>query len=195
MDQGNDRWLTLLGTSQNALAKSAPQGCDPQTAVFLAGRLFGSFRAADANDPETFIAGATAIIAHYPEQIVRLVCYGLPSQTKWLPALAEIREACERAIAPTLAEQRRAQERAHTARVLAAVREAPMGSPEHRRTLSKFALLRTELYQPHAEDPPPWRTMTPTQAEANLARIASLPPVTAGPALRNNLKVDSAGEL
>ena len=115
----------------------------------MATRLFGYYRASEANDPETFIAGATVTLARYPEAVVRNICdpvRGLPSTAKWLPSIAEIREACEQAMAPRYAEERRQNERAHTERVTAGVGKAPIGSPEHMRVLRSFKDLAAELW-------------------------------------------------
>jgi hypothetical protein len=121
MGTENDRWLTLQTTSHNALANSNGSGrCDPATAAFLAGRLFGCYRAGEASDPETFVAVATATLCGYPEMIVRRVCYGLPSHAKWLPSIAELRQACEDAMRPVWEADRRQAQREATRKVLAA---------------------------------------------------------------------------
>lgn len=148
MAQENDHWLTLGGTLSGGLAKRN-SSCDPQTAAALATMLFGCYRASEANDPETFIAAAAATLARYPTEIAIAVSdpvSGLPSTNKWLPSIAEVREACEQAMAPRYAEERRQNERAHTERVIARVGKAPIGSPEHMRVLRSFKDLRAELW-------------------------------------------------
>jgi hypothetical protein len=106
----------------------------------MATRLFGCYRASDANDPRTYIAAATATLACYPEPIVRLVCdpvSGLPSQDKWLPSIAEIRVACDRLMAPAHAQERRDRVRSETlARRDSS--KAATGSVEHTRTVKSF---------------------------------------------------------
>ena len=65
------------------------------------------------------------MLARYPEAVVRNICdpvRGLPSTAKWLPAIAEIREACEREIVWHDAVEKRDRDRAHTRAVLAAIR-------------------------------------------------------------------------
>lgn len=47
-----------------------------------------------------FIAAAAATLACYPESVASQVCHpveGLPREQKFLPSIAEIREACEKA--------------------------------------------------------------------------------------------------
>jgi hypothetical protein len=60
--------------------------------------LFGCYRASEANDPKIFVAAAAAILEQYPPNIGHAVCSpigGLPAALKWLPSIAEIREACD----------------------------------------------------------------------------------------------------
>jgi hypothetical protein len=143
----NDHWLTLGVISSGDLAKPN-NNCDPQTAAALATILFGCYRASEANDPETFIAAAAAMLARYPTEIVIAVTdpvCGLASTNKWLPSIAEVREACEQAMAPRYVEERRQNERAHTERVIARVGKAPIGSPEHMRVLRSFKDLRAAM--------------------------------------------------
>jgi len=96
--------------------------------------LFGYYPRNEANDPEIFIAGATAMLASYPEIVVERVCdpiRGLPSKNKFLPALAEIRTACELEMTWHDAVERRAISRAHTAAVLAKLEPPPTPVDRH----------------------------------------------------------------
>ena len=80
------------------------------------------------------------MLARYPEAIARAVCdpvRGLPSTNKFLPAISEIREACERQMVWHDAVEKRDREREHTRAVLAG-HKAPVGSPEHRRVVKDF---------------------------------------------------------
>jgi hypothetical protein len=186
---GKGRSLRLADVSRNALSLSgASETCAPETASILATRLFGCYRASEANDPEMFMIAAAAMLAQYPQPVAEKVCdpiRGLASKSKFLPAIAEIREACELEMTWLDAVERREREREQTRRVLDG-HKAPVGSPEHRRAVGAFAELRAELGKPQAGDPVNWRTMTPAQAEANLAelseRYAAGPPQI-GPAL------------
>lgn len=63
--------------------------------------LLGCYRTGDANDPETYVAAITAILARYPENIITEVTHpatGLPKKKGWLPTVKEVFDACEAAI-------------------------------------------------------------------------------------------------
>lgn len=63
-----------------------------------AARLLGCYRTGDANDPETYIAAVVAVLEQYPINTIRAVtapATGIASKLKWLPSIAEIKEACE----------------------------------------------------------------------------------------------------
>lgn len=68
--------------------------------------LFGCYRTGDANDPETYVAAITAVLAQYPENIITQVTHpitGLPSNGKgWLPTVKEVRDACDAAYEPII---------------------------------------------------------------------------------------------
>ena len=135
----SDQFLTLRQASSSALTSSSPT-CDPRMAARLAAKLFGCYRASDANNPEAFLAAATAMLAQYPEAVASKVCdpiRGLCSTAKWLPAIAEIREACEREMIWHDAVEKRDREREHTRAVLAG-HKAAVGSPEHQRVVKDF---------------------------------------------------------
>jgi hypothetical protein len=142
--QGNDRFLTLRQASSSALTSSSPSAnCDPRIAARLAAKLFGCYRASDANDPETFLAAATAMLAQYPEAAVAKVCdpvRGLPSTSKFLPSITEIREACEREMVWHYAVEKRERERRHTAEVLAPSPPATAESRQRVRALANQVL-------------------------------------------------------
>ena len=71
--------------------------------IFAAQRaklLFGCYRKGDANDPETYTAAVTAILAEYPKEVIRYVTdprTGIPRKSKFMPNPAEVSEACDRA--------------------------------------------------------------------------------------------------
>lgn len=72
--------------------------------------LLGCYRTGDAHDPEVYVSAVIAVLAHYPPETGRHVCdpvKGLPGKLKFLPTIAEIKEACEDHYGPT----RRALER------------------------------------------------------------------------------------
>ncbi len=80
--------------------------------------MLSCYRASEASDPDSFIAEAASVFARYPEEVARRVSYAMPSESKWLPSIAEIREACDKADAPRLAAERRQAERARTAAIV-----------------------------------------------------------------------------
>ena len=64
----------------------------------LAKLLLGCYRTGDANDPAIYSGAVIAVLSDYPLDIIRAVVdprSGLPSRSKWLPTVAEIKEACE----------------------------------------------------------------------------------------------------
>jgi hypothetical protein len=146
---------SLASASSAALTISTP--IDARDATRAAIRLFGCFRAQEANDPERFVATAAAVLARYPRTIVDRVCSptGLPASSKWLPSIAEVGEACEALMAPVYAERKRENDRAHTARVLGDASKAATGSPEHQRVVAGFASLRAKYDLDAAGDPDP----------------------------------------
>lgn len=69
-----------------------------QWATRMVNLFFGSFRKADADDPETFTAGCLRLFTAYPPEAVRYVVdpvTGLPGRSQWLPTMKEIRDALE----------------------------------------------------------------------------------------------------
>ena len=62
------------------------------------GILFGCYRRGEANDPEIYTMAIAATLAEYPREVVEHVTdprTGLPAKLKFLPSVAEVREACE----------------------------------------------------------------------------------------------------
>lgn len=130
--------------------------------------LFGCYPAGSANDPEMFITAATAMLASYPELVVERVCdplRGLPAKNKFLPAIAEIREACEREMIWHDAVERRERERRHTAEVLAPAVPATDESRARVRALADdlLAELKAKGEPPKIDFRPP---RSPGEAEA-----------------------------
>ena len=65
--------------------------------------LVGCYRSGEANDPETYVAAITAVLARYPEDVMTSVTHpvtGLPSKVSWLPTIKEVTDACNAAIEP-----------------------------------------------------------------------------------------------
>lgn len=88
--------------------------------------FFGSFRKADADNPEAFSAGCLRLFTSYEPDVVTYVVdpvTGLPGRSVWLPSLSEVKTALDsrasellrsdqraRAEEATLAERRKWQE-------------------------------------------------------------------------------------
>ena len=99
---GRSRQGNLVEADSNALSRSGPgvATCSPEMAVMSATLLFGCYRAAEASAPKVYLAAAEAVLRCYPERVAQVVCdpvHGLPSRSRFLPSIAEIKEACERA--------------------------------------------------------------------------------------------------
>jgi hypothetical protein len=72
--------------------------------------LFGCYRTGDANDPQTYVAAITAILARYPEEVITAVTHpatGLPSKKGWLPTVKELVDACDEAVEPIVQNEAR----------------------------------------------------------------------------------------
>ena len=77
--------------------------------------LYGCYRRADADSPEIFIGAAIAVLAGYPEEIVRAVCdprFGLPAKFKFPPNIYELTQACDQRMRPLIDAERRRREEA-----------------------------------------------------------------------------------
>lgn len=102
---------------------SAAKACSPSEASRAAEILFGCYRTGGAAEPEIFVAGVAAVLSDYPAEVVQAVVdprNGLPSRTQWLPTIAEVKTACEAAMAPIRRAAQRERIAAESARLLAA---------------------------------------------------------------------------
>ncbi len=60
--------------------------------------MFGSYRSGEANDPVTYVAAITAVLAEFEEAVIFRVTdpvHGLPRKIGWLPQIKEVAEECE----------------------------------------------------------------------------------------------------
>lgn len=142
--------------------------CDPVTASDFASRLMGFYPAREVNDPNTFAAGMAANFSAFPRDIVKRVCdpvKGLPSRLKFLPTIADVREALEaervkrdriigNATWVVREAKRRAEEAAHDARIEA---ERASMTPEQRKARADAirARLTTNVIEPEPPRPAP----------------------------------------
>lgn len=69
-----------------------------QFALEKAGLMFGCYRKGDANNPEIYTAAIAATLAEFSPEVIEFIAdprTGLPAKCKFLPTVAEVREACE----------------------------------------------------------------------------------------------------
>jgi hypothetical protein len=203
---GKGQLSRLEDASRLALSpQSGREKCKPSVASARATMLFGCYPAGSANDPEMFITAAAAMLASYPELVVERVCdpiRGLPAKNKFLPAIAEIRAACETEMVWHDAVERRDRERRHTAEVLA---PAPAPTADARARVKAMAAdLLAELNaggEPRKMDFRPPRSPAEAEAarrhfEARLPELAaeySSRPAVIGIALRNATEAHATG--
>ena len=75
--------------------------CSTEQAAAAARLLLGCYRKGDAADPDTYVAAIAATLAQFPEAVVRKVVNpvtGIPATIAFLPAVAEVRQACQREV-------------------------------------------------------------------------------------------------
>src|SRR6185437_886864 len=98
MEKPKAESFRLLTISVEKLpASMARQEAISNYAAARARLLLGCYRTGDANDPETYVAALTAILARYPEEVITAVTHpatGLPSMKSWLPTVKEVTDAC-----------------------------------------------------------------------------------------------------
>jgi hypothetical protein len=157
--------------------------CDPVTASDYANRLMGFYPAREVNNPVTFAAGMAANFAAFPRNIVKRVCdpvVGLPSRLKFLPTIADVRDAldAERVKRDRIIgnatwiireAKRQADEAAHDAKIAA---ERAAMTPEERE--ARANAIRSRLTANVIEPEPPRpaaRRMSQAEMEADLAAI------------------------
>lgn len=87
----------LDGLQKPQSAASSPSGPDPAYCLDRTKLLFSCYRKDEAHDPEIYCSAVAATLSEFPRQVVEYVTdprTGLPSSSKWLPNIAEVREAC-----------------------------------------------------------------------------------------------------
>ena len=112
--------LPPLTVSSNACAPLTPRGqrrfpkfpapqewkqqqppANPEYAAERARLMLGCYPNGRANDPDTYVAAVAAILSEYPQAVVQRVTdprTGIARKVKFLPSIAELSEACERAL-------------------------------------------------------------------------------------------------
>ena len=79
------------------------QLCSPLLAKERTRILLGSYRQDETADAEVYVASVATVLAHYPAEVVERVTdpfHGIQSRLKWLPNIAEVREACDEVMRP-----------------------------------------------------------------------------------------------
>jgi hypothetical protein len=84
------------GSSSGLPTLTRPQ-TNPGYAAERAKILFGCYRRGEANDPDTYVAAITAVLAEYDLDVIKYVTdprTGLPRKTNFLPTIPELDKAC-----------------------------------------------------------------------------------------------------
>ena len=137
-----------------------------------------------------FAAGVATVLAGYPESVVMAVtdpARGIPAKLKWLPSIAEVREACDVEMAPILRERQR---QADLARSRALV--APSEEPIERKSIEELKARCGDnwgIAQPKD-------LSTPKKRERTLEELEAMKdvPLSIGPALMKKLEDYRRGE-
>lgn len=153
--------------------------------------MLGCYRRNEVADEEVFTRAIIAVLCDYPENVVRVVtnpARGLPATLKWLPSIAEVRDACELEMEPILRERQRHATRLAQQRERLAPPEVTQEGRE--RAVARWNAMKGALV---AEGE---KTAEQLKAEAK-ARLYSLevgnrPPLVASDALRAKLIADRA---
>lgn len=144
----NPRFRTLHESYTRAVSTlENPQNlptCSTEMAAQRARVLLGCYRKGEAEDPETYAAGVGAILSRYPTGVAYRVTdprTGVPGKIKFLPTIAEVKEACEAEMAPLRREEDRERRRAET--------RYHLSEPQVRRvSAERWKILRDELSPP-----------------------------------------------
>lgn len=108
--QGTKSFKPLMISAEQLPASTARQEALTSYAAERARLLFGCYRTGDANDPETYVAAITAVLARFPEEVITQITHpvtGLPHLKSWLPTVKEVSDACVDANEAAVEEQRR----------------------------------------------------------------------------------------
>lgn len=118
----------------------ASPSISPERAAWITAQtnlFFGSFRKADADNPEVFTIGCARLFGDYPPDVVAYVVdplTGLPGKSEWLPSLRAVKVALDERHAE-LARLERFQE---AERKQLADRQAHDADRQHRPTLEQL---------------------------------------------------------
>lgn len=87
----------LEGLKKPPSVANTASGPDPSYCLNRTKVLFSCYRKDEAHDPETYCSAVAATLSEFPRQVVEYVTdprTGLPSSSKFLPNIAEVRAAC-----------------------------------------------------------------------------------------------------
>jgi hypothetical protein len=138
--------------------------CTRQDALDRTRMLLGAYRKGECEDPEIFVRSVASIFAAYPREVVMRVTDpldGIQTKIKWLPSVAEVKEACEKLMQPVYDRIRDERIRDQNARLLPQ-REA---TPEERQRATDRWFNEIRPTMAAADRPLP---ETPEQARAKL---------------------------
>jgi hypothetical protein len=120
-----------------------------QTATQAAILLLSCYRHGEAANPEIYTDSVISVLSCYSADVIRRVVdprSGLPSRLKWLPTIAEIKEACDAEMAPIRREQDRRRRLEQTRKALG----PPLSDREPRgQTLAEMRLTIDEFLRKH----------------------------------------------
>jgi len=86
------------GSQKPPVVESSSLVRDPNYTLRKAQMIFACYRKDETQDPETYAAAVAAVLSQYPQNVIDYVCdprTGITGTNKWLPAVAEIKDACE----------------------------------------------------------------------------------------------------
>lgn len=88
-----------VGLPRQPAGASSASALDPAYCLDRTKMLFSCYRKDEAHDPEVYCAAVAATLADFPRAVVDYVTdprTGIPSESKFLPNVAEVRAACVR---------------------------------------------------------------------------------------------------
>lgn len=148
--------------------------------------MLGCYRRGEVADEKVFTSAIIAVLCRYPENVVKVVTNptrGLPATLKWLPSIAEVRDACDREMEPILRERQRQASRLEQQRERLAPPEVTAEGRE--RAVARWKAVRDGMTGESDEQ----RQREKDEAAERLAKLATghRPPLVASAALRSKL--------
>src|SRR4051794_15027351 len=110
MENRSQSFRPLTISAEQLPASMARNEAMTSYAAARAKLLLGCYRTGEANDPDTYVAAITAILARYPQEVITSVTHpasGLPSKKSWLPTVKEVTDACDDVMEPIIQNEKR----------------------------------------------------------------------------------------